>query len=43
VRFDHPTRQSTRPEFAADGRRLYFTLSERESDVWVMELTRAAP
>ena len=43
VRFDDPARQSPRPEFATDGRRLYFTLSERDSDVWVMELTRAAP
>jgi TolB protein len=38
LRFDDPERQSTRPEFATDGRRLFFTLSEREGDIWEMEL-----
>jgi len=38
VRFDDPERPSIRPEFATDGRRFYFTLSERQSDVWTMEL-----
>jgi Tol biopolymer transport system component/DNA-binding SARP family transcriptional activator len=38
VRFDDPLRPSPRAEFATDGRRLYFTISERESDVWQMEL-----
>lgn len=36
VRFDEPHRPTRRPEFATDGRRLYFTLSQSESDVWVM-------
>jgi Tol biopolymer transport system component len=36
VRFDHPARQSTRPEFATDGRRLYFTLTARDADIWEM-------
>jgi Tol biopolymer transport system component len=40
VRFDDPTRESNRPEFATDGRRLYFTLSEKQGDVWVMEIER---
>ncbi|HEX6049708.1 MAG TPA: protein kinase [Gemmatimonadaceae bacterium] len=34
--------QSTRPEFATDGRRFYFTVTERASDIWTMEL-RADP
>ncbi len=38
VRFDDPVRPSPRAEFATDGQRLYFTISERESDVWQMEL-----
>ncbi len=38
VRFDDPLRPSPRAEFATDGRRLYFTVSERESDVWQTKL-----
>jgi Tol biopolymer transport system component/DNA-binding SARP family transcriptional activator len=38
VRFDDPTRQSSRPELATDGKRFYFTIAERESDLWQMEL-----
>jgi dipeptidyl aminopeptidase/acylaminoacyl peptidase len=38
VRFDDPVRASSRAEFATDGRRLYFTASEREGDIWRMEL-----
>jgi Tol biopolymer transport system component/DNA-binding SARP family transcriptional activator len=36
VRFDEPLRPTRRPEFATDGKRLYFTLAQSESDVWVM-------
>jgi Tol biopolymer transport system component/DNA-binding SARP family transcriptional activator len=36
VRFDEPLRPTRRPEFAVDARRLYFTLAQSESDVWVM-------
>lgn len=36
VRFDEPLRPTRRPEFATDGKRFYFTLSQSESDVWVM-------
>ena len=32
--FDDPARPSSRAEFATDGKRLYFTISERESDIW---------
>ncbi len=38
VRFDDPARPSTRPEFATDGKRFFFTLGSRQSDIWVMEL-----
>jgi TolB protein len=38
VQFDDPARPSPRAEFATDGKRLYFTLSERESDIWQMAL-----
>jgi Tol biopolymer transport system component/DNA-binding SARP family transcriptional activator len=40
VRFDDPMRQSTRPEFATDGRRFFFTIGTRVSDVWEMTLER---
>jgi Tol biopolymer transport system component len=39
VRFDVPDRQSNRPEFTTDGKRFFFTIGQRESDVWTMELT----
>ena len=39
VRFDDPVRVSSRAEFATDGKRFYFTISEPESDIWQMELT----
>ena len=38
IRFDDPSRPSPRLEFATDGRVLYFTITEYESDIWVMEL-----
>ena len=38
VRLDYRARGSPRPEFATDGKRFYFTASERESDIWRMEL-----
>lgn len=40
VRFDDPARSSNRPEFATDGRRLYFTLADKQGDVWVMDVGR---
>jgi Tol biopolymer transport system component len=36
VRFDEPLRPARRPEFASDGRRFFFTLTQSESDVWVV-------
>jgi len=38
VRFDDPARPSSRPEFATDGKRFFFTLGTRQSDVWAMQL-----
>jgi Tol biopolymer transport system component len=37
VRFDD-ARPSSRPEFATDGKRFFFTLGTRQSDVWAMQL-----
>ena len=31
-------RPSSRAEFATDGKRFYFTIPERESDIWQMEV-----
>ena len=39
VHFDDPARPSMRREFAHDGERFYFTLTEHESDIWMMALT----
>jgi Tol biopolymer transport system component len=38
VRLDDPARPSSRPEFATDGKRLFFTLGTRQSDIWAMQL-----
>ncbi|MFL5620578.1 MAG: protein kinase domain-containing protein [Gemmatimonadaceae bacterium] len=40
VRFDDPARASNRFEFASDGRRFYFTIEDRQSDIWVAEVTK---
>ena len=40
VRFDAAARPSPRAEFAVDGQQFYFTLAERESDIWRMALDR---
>jgi Tol biopolymer transport system component len=42
VRFDDPTREWHRFGFAAHGGRLYFTVGERQSDVWVAEVETGA-
>jgi Tol biopolymer transport system component len=41
VGFDDPARPSSRPEFATDGKRLYFSLGQRQSDVWTVDLVPA--
>jgi hypothetical protein len=38
VRFDDAARRSLRREFATDDAVLYFTLTEHESDLWMLEL-----
>lgn len=38
LRLNDPRRTSPRPEFASDGRRLFFLLTEREADVWAVRL-----
>lgn len=38
VQFDDPARYPIRGEWALDDENFYFTLTEYESDVWVMEL-----
>jgi Tol biopolymer transport system component len=38
-RFDDPARASNRFDFASDGRRFYFTIEDRQSDIRIAELT----
>jgi serine/threonine-protein kinase len=38
LRFEDPSRASNRFEFASDGRRFYFTVEDRQSDVWLAEV-----
>jgi Tol biopolymer transport system component len=40
VRFDDPYRLPLYGSFGSDGQRLFFTLDERESDIWVAEVSR---
>ncbi len=40
IRFTDPNRLSNRPDFDTDGRRFYFTIEDRESDLWVAEIER---
>ena len=40
IRFDDRSRPSQRREFATDGRTLYFTIADPQSDIWVMQLER---
>ena len=42
IRFDDPSRpsdRSNRPDFASDGRRFFFTIDDRQSDVWVANVS----
>jgi hypothetical protein len=38
LRLDDRWRTSPRPEFATDGRRLFFVLTERDADIWAVHL-----
>jgi Tol biopolymer transport system component len=40
VLFDDPTRPSNRFDFASDGKRFYFTIEDRQSDIWVADVAR---
>ena len=40
VRFDDPTRPSSRPDFATDGKFFYFTVEDRQSDIAVAEISK---
>ena len=40
LRLDDTPRTTRRPEFATDGKRIYFTVAADESDVWLLELKR---
>lgn len=40
ARFVDPSRSSNRSEFTSDGRRLFFTMTEKESDIWQLELLK---
>ncbi len=39
VIFDDPMRPSYRVEWATDGNRIFFAINDRQSDVWVVELS----
>jgi serine/threonine-protein kinase len=39
TRFDDPTRPSYRGEWSIGSGRMYYTINDRQSDVWVMEAT----
>ena len=38
VRFPNPDRQSSRADFAVDGKRFYFTIEDRQSDIFLAEM-----
>ncbi|MEO8140489.1 MAG: hypothetical protein ABI742_12625, partial [Gemmatimonadota bacterium] len=40
LRLDDPNWQSIRPFFATDGKRFYFPVEDRESDIYVAELSQ---
>jgi eukaryotic-like serine/threonine-protein kinase len=40
VRFDDPSRPSYRPELAVSGGRIFFTIEDRQADVYVMDVER---
>ncbi len=40
VRFGDPTRPSSRPDFATDGKWFYFTIEDRQSDIAMADLSK---
>jgi serine/threonine protein kinase/Tol biopolymer transport system component len=39
VTFDDPMRPSYRVEWATDGKRIFFAINDRESDIWVVDVS----
>jgi hypothetical protein len=39
VTFDDPMRPSYRVEWATDGKRIFFAINDRESDIWVVDIS----
>ena len=39
IRFDDPSRIRMYPRFGSDGQKFYFSLTEFESDLWLIELS----
>ena len=42
VTFDDPALPSLRREFATDGKRIYFTVAQHQSDIWAVEVLQGA-
>ena len=40
VRFADPNRQSIRPDFAAGAGRFFFTIEDRQADIWVADVSK---
>jgi hypothetical protein len=40
VRFTDPQRPSNRNDFHTDGKRFYFSIEDRQSDIWVAEVIK---
>jgi dipeptidyl aminopeptidase/acylaminoacyl peptidase len=40
VRFDDPDRPSFRFNFGTDGKRFFFAINDRQSDIWVAEVSK---
>jgi len=40
VRFEDLSRVSIRPDFAVGGGKFFFTLEDRQADIWMADITR---
>jgi Tol biopolymer transport system component len=40
IRFDDPAWSSNRFDFASDGKRFYFTVEDRQSDIWIADVEK---
>ena len=43
VRFDDLSRVSIRADFAAGAGQLFFTLEDRQADIWMADISRRSP